>query len=65
MKIIDSSACLCELVNENEFHVLLVIPLYNKRRVTLQNAMGHIALFTLRTLLHGDNNLWVTGTGDG
>ena len=43
MKIIDSPACPCGFVNENEFHFLLVCPLYNRPRVTLQNAMGHIA----------------------
>ena len=57
MKIIDSPACSCGFVNENEFHFLLVCPLYNRPRVTLQNAMGHIAPFTLRTLLYGDDNL--------
>ena len=41
-KIIDSPACSCGLVNEKEFHFLLVCPLYNRPRVTLQNAMGHI-----------------------
>ena len=39
------------------FHFLLVCPLYNRPRVTLLNAMGHIAPFTLRTLLYGDDNL--------
>ena len=29
-------------------------------RLTLQNAMGHIAPFTLRTLLYGDENLDIT-----
>ena len=59
MKIIDSPACSCGFVNENEFHFLLdlVCPLYNRSRVTLQNAMGHRAPFTLRTLLYGDDNL--------
>ena len=57
MKIIDSPACSCGFVNENEFYFLLVCPLYNRPRVTLQNAMGYIAPFTLRTLLYGDNNL--------
>ena len=57
MQIIDSPACSCGFVNENEFHFLLVCPLYNRPRVTLQNAMGHIAPFTLRTLLYGDDNL--------
>ena len=57
MKIIDSPACSFGFVTENEFHLLLVCPLYNRPRVTLQNAMGHIAPFTLRTLLYGDDNL--------
>ena len=57
MKIIDSPACSCGFVNENEFYFLLVCPLYNRPRVTLQNAMGHIAPFTLRTMLYGDDNL--------
>ena len=57
MKIINSPACSCGFVNENEFHFFLVCPLYNIPRVTLQNAMGHIAPFTLRTLLCGDDNL--------
>ena len=60
MKIINSPACSCGFVNENEFHFLLVCPLYNRPRVTLQNTMGHIALFTLRTLLYGDDNLGLT-----
>ena len=57
IKIIDSPACSCGFVNENEFHFLLVCPVYNRPRATLQNAIGHIAPFTLRTLLHGDDNL--------
>ena len=57
MKIIDSPACSCGFVNENEFHFLLVCPLYNRPRVTLQNAIGHIAPFILRTLLYGDDKL--------
>ena len=60
MKIINSPACSCGFVNENEFHFLLVCPLYNRPRVTLQNSMGHIAPLTLRTLLHGDDNLDLT-----
>ena len=36
---------------------ILVCPLYDSPRVTLQNAMGHIAPFTLRTLFYGDDNL--------
>ena len=61
MKIIDSPACStsCGFVNENEFHFLLVCPLYNRPRVTLQNAMGHMGYgpFTLRTLLYGDDKI--------
>ena len=60
MKIIDSSACSCAFLNENEFYFLLVCPLYNRPRVTLQNAMGHIAPSTLRTQLYGDDNLNLT-----
>ena len=47
----------CGFVTENEFHFLLVCPLYNRPSVTLQNVMGHIAPFTLRTLLYGGDNL--------
>ena len=54
------TACSYGFVNENEFHFLLVCPLYNRPKVTLQNAMGHIAPFTLRTLLYGDDNLDLT-----
>ena len=57
MKIIDSPACLCGFIKENEFHFFLVCPLYNRPRLTLQNAMAHIAPFTLRTLLYGDEYL--------
>ena len=57
MKIIDFPACLCGFINENEFHFFLVCPLYNRPRLTLQNTMAHIAPFTLRTLLYGDENL--------
>ena len=35
MEIIDSSACLCASINEDEFHFFLVCPLYNRPRVTL------------------------------
>ena len=60
MKIIDSPACLSGFVNENEFHFLLVCPLYNRPRVTHQKAMGHITPFTLRTLLYVDDNFDLT-----
>ena len=43
-----------------EFHFFLVCPLYNRPRITLQNAMGNIAPFTLRTLLYGSENLDLT-----
>ena len=57
MKIIDFPTCSCRIINENEFHFLLVCPLYNRPRVTLQNTMGHTAPFTQRTLLCRDDNL--------
>ena len=57
MKIIDSPACSSRFINENGFHFLLVCALRNRPRVTLQNAMEHIAPFTVRTLLYGDHNL--------
>ena len=60
MKFIDSPAYPCGFINENEFHFLLVCPLYNGPTVTLQNALGHIAPFTLRTLLYEDDNLDLT-----
>ena len=44
----------------NEFHFFLVCPLYNRNRVTLQNAMGNIAPFSHRTLLHRSENLDLT-----
>ena len=60
MKLIDSPAGSCGFINENEFHFFLVCPLYNRPRVTLQNAMGNIAPFTLRTLLYRSENLDLT-----
>ena len=60
MKNIDSPACSCGFINENEFHFLLVCPLYNRPRVTLQNTLWHIAPFTQRALLYGDDNLDLT-----
>ena len=60
MKIIDYPACSHGFVNENEFHFLLVCPLYNRPRVTLQNAVGHIAPFTKRTLLYGHDDCDLT-----
>ena len=56
--VFDSPACSCGF--EHEVHFLLICSLYNRPRVTLQNAMGHIAPFTLRTLLYGNDNLDLT-----
>ena len=53
MKMIDSPAYVCGFINENEFSFCLVCPLYNRPRLTLQNAIGHTAPFTLRFLLCG------------
>ena len=62
MKLIDSPVCLCRFMNESEFHFFLVhvCSLYNRPRVTLENAIGHMALFTLKTLLYGNENLDLT-----
>ena len=60
MKLINSPACLCGLINENEFHFFLVCPLYNRPWITLQNAIGHISPWTLRTLLYGNDSLDLT-----
>ena len=48
------------ICQKKKFNFLLVRPLYNKPRVTLQNAIGHIAPFTVRTPLYGDDNLDLT-----
>ena len=57
MKIINSRALSCGFVNENELHFLLVCLLYNRPRFTLLNAKGHVAPFTLRTLLYRNDKL--------
>ena len=57
MTIIDSSASSCGLTIEHEFHFLLVCALYSRPRVTLLNAIRHIAPFTLKTMLYGCDNL--------
>ena len=54
MKIMDSLACSCGFVNENEFHFLLVCPLYNRHTLKCYGAHSTI---TLRTLLYGYDNL--------
>ena len=60
MKIIESSACSCGFKNEDideiiEIHFFLARPLYYRPRVTLLNALAHIALLTVRTLLYGND----------
>ena len=56
MKIIESSACSCGFKNEDEIHFFLPCPLYYHRpRVTLLNALAHIAPLTVRTLLYGND----------
>ena len=55
MKIIESSACSCGFKNEDEIHFFLACPLYYRPRVTLLNALAHIAPLTVRTLLYGND----------
>ena len=55
MKIIESSACSCSFKNQDEIHFFLACPLYYRPRVTLLNALAHIAPLTVRTLLYGND----------
>ena len=55
LKIIESSACSCGFKNEDEIHFFLACPLYYRPRVTLLNALAHIAKLTVRTLLNGND----------
>ena len=57
MKIIESSARSCGFKNEDidEIHFCLACPLYYRPRVTLLNALAHIALLIVRTLLYGND----------
>ena len=55
--MIESSACSCIFINEDEFHFFVVCPLYNSPRITLQNGISHVAPFMLRTLLYGTEHL--------
>ena len=55
MKIIETSACSCGFKNEDEIHFFLACPLYYRPRVTLLNALAHIAPLTARTLLYGND----------
>ena len=50
-----SSACSCGFKNEDEIHFFLACPLYYRPRVTLLNALAHIAPLTVRTLLYGND----------
>ena len=52
MKIIESSACSCGFKNEDEIHFFLACPLYYRPRVTILNALAHLAPLTVRTLLY-------------
>ena len=45
---IESAACSCGFKNEDKIHFLLACPLYKRPRVTLLNALLHIAPFTVR-----------------
>ena len=45
------------LKNEDEIHFCLARPLYNRPKATLLNALAHIAPFTVRTLLYGNDNI--------
>jgi len=60
LNIIEYSACSCGFDNEDEFHYFFVCPLYNRPRVTLQNAVSHLAPLSLRTLLFGSDALDLT-----
>ena len=55
MKMIESSACSCGFKNEDEIHFFLACPLYYRPRVTLLNALAHIAPLTVRTLVYGND----------
>ena len=57
MKIIESSACTCEFISEDEIHFCSACPLYNRPRVTVLNDLAHLAPFRVRTLLYGNDNL--------
>ena len=50
-----SSACSCGFKNEDEIHFFLACPLYYRPRVTLLNALAHIAPLTVRILLYGND----------
>ena len=47
--------CVANSKNEGEIHFFLACPLYYRPRVTLLNALAHIAPLTVRTLLYGND----------
>ena len=55
IKMIKSSACSCGFKNEDEIYFCLACLLYNRPRLTLLNALAHIAPFTGRTLMYGND----------
>ena len=46
MKLIDSPACSCGFINENEFHFFLVCPLYNRPSHTPKCYGEHSTLYS-------------------
>ena len=55
LMIIESSACSSGFKNEDEIHFFLACQLYYRPRVTLLNALAHIAPLTVKTLLYGND----------
>ena len=53
MHTVESSACSCGFVNEDEFHFFFQCPLFNRPRIILQNVISSVAPFTLQILLYG------------
>ena len=49
------TACSCGFKSEDEIHFFWSCPLYYRPRVTLLNALAHIAPLTVRTLLYGND----------
>ena len=46
MKIINSPACSCRFINNNEFHLLLICPLYNRPTHTSKFYAAHSTLYS-------------------
>ena len=59
LEIIEPPACMCGFVNEDEFHLFLICPLYNSYslRVALQNVISDTTALTLKTLLYGPDEV--------